>query len=26
MPNDDPQFVRVLAGIVQRALSQRVTA
>jgi ferrochelatase len=26
MPNDDPQFVRVLAGIVRRALTQRVTA
>lgn len=26
MPNDAPQFVRVLAGIVRRALTQRVTA
>jgi ferrochelatase len=26
MPNDDPQFVRVLAGIVRRAKPQQVTA
>jgi protoporphyrin/coproporphyrin ferrochelatase len=26
MPNDDPQFVRVLAGIVRRALAEPVTA